>query len=75
MYIPWLPPNIEVKLDKHQTCYGNNMEGVTEWSGATFRNYLLICETEKLKCLPFIFVVQYLYLGKHKHNVTTLKRW
>lgn len=61
MYIPWLPPNIEVKLDKHKTCYGNNMEGVvTAWPGTASLNFSLICETEKLKCLPLIFVVQYL---------------
>lgn len=61
MYILWLPPNIEVKLDKHKMCYGNNMEGVvTVWSGTTFLNFSLICETEKLKCLPFVFVLQYL---------------
>lgn len=61
MYIPWLPQNIEVKLDKHKMSYGNNMEGlVTAWSGTMFLNFLLISETEKLKYLPFIFVVQYL---------------
>lgn len=62
MEIPWLPPNIEVKLDKHKVCYGSNMEGaVTAWSGTTFLNFSLICEIERLKCLPFIFVAQYLY--------------
>lgn len=61
MYIPWLPPNSEVKLDKHKICYGDNMEGVvTAWSGTTILSFLLICETEKLKYLPLIFVVQYL---------------